>query len=193
MGERGLIMGLFLSLSLTLVWTILRLKDVKEAFPSVVFSFFGLFYTSVLLSHALLLDRLGREYIILLLLTVWGVDTFAYYTGRRIGRRRLAPVVSPGKTLEGAAGGLVGGILVSFTGGFLLLEDPSFSHLLVAGLGVGVVGQVGDLAESLYKRWAGVKDSSRLIPGHGGILDRIDSLLLTLPFFYYLHLFSGKM
>lgn len=192
-GERGLLLTIFFSLFLTFAWAVLRIKDVKEALPSVVFSFFGLFYISALLSYLLFLDRLGREYIIFLLILIWGIDTFAYYTGRRIGKRKLAPVISPSKTLEGAVGGFLGGVLISFVAGSMLLKASSPIYLLSAGAGVGLIGQMGDLAESLYKRWAGVKDSSHLIPGHGGILDRIDSLLLSIPFFYYLNLFFGKM
>lgn len=121
----------------------------------------------------------------------WATDTGAYAFGRMLGRHKLIPSVSPGKTVEGAIGGLVIAILGAWLYAEFLLEP--FARLTLMPLGligfaviVGIVGQVGDLAESLLKRDAGVKDSSKLLPGHGGILDRFDSLLFVLPVAYLL-------
>jgi phosphatidate cytidylyltransferase len=121
----------------------------------------------------------------------WATDTGAYTLGRMFGRHKLIPSVSPSKTVEGALGGLLFSILGTWLYVQFLLEP--FSQLSLAPLGilvfaivVGIVGQVGDLAESLLKREAGVKDSSKLLPGHGGILDRFDSLLFVLPVAYLL-------
>lgn len=112
-------------------------------------------------------------------------DTFAFFVGHAIGRRRLAPSISPGKTVEGALGGLAGGV----AGAFLvrLVGMPQLAPLHAAGLGLAVasMGIVGDLVESLLKRWAGAKDSGALFPGHGGMLDRLDSLLFGAPVLYY--------
>ncbi len=112
-------------------------------------------------------------------------DSFAFFVGHAIGRRRLAPGVSPGKSVEGAIGGLVGGVLGALAVCHLGL--PTLPDLHAAGLGlvVAAMGIVGDLDESLLKRWAGVKDSGTLFPGHGGMLDRLDSLLFGAPVLYY--------
>jgi phosphatidate cytidylyltransferase len=112
-------------------------------------------------------------------------DSLAFFVGHAIGRRRLAPGISPGKSVEGAIGGLVGGVLGALAVRSLGL--PAMPALHAAGLGAGVaaLGIVGDLDESLLKRWAGVKDSGTLFPGHGGMLDRLDSLLFGAPVLYY--------
>jgi phosphatidate cytidylyltransferase len=126
----------------------------------------------------------GRDALFLLMLTVVVSDTAQYYSGRAFGRRPLAPAISPKKTIEGAVGGFVfGGILLAVVGAWWL---PAVPVMLRAVLGVTVValGIAGDLFESMLKRSAGVKDSSALIPGHGGILDRIDALLFAAPVFY---------
>ena len=126
----------------------------------------------------------GRDALFLLMLTVIASDTAQYYTGRAFGRRRLAPAISPKKTVEGALGGLVFGALVCAVIGALWL--PVVPLALRAAIGVMIValGIAGDLFESMLKRSAGVKDSSSLIPGHGGILDRIDALLFAAPVYY---------
>jgi phosphatidate cytidylyltransferase len=126
----------------------------------------------------------GREALFLLMLTVMVSDTAQYYTGRALGRRLLAPAISPKKTVEGAIGGFVfGALLLAVAGGWWL---PGFPIGFRALLGVAIValGIAGDLFESMLKRSAGVKDSSALIPGHGGVLDRIDALLFAAPVYY---------
>ncbi len=126
----------------------------------------------------------GREAVLLLLLTVIASDTGQYYTGRLLGRHLLSPVISPKKTVEGAAGGFVAGTAVMALAGRYWL--PGVPPWLLPWLGVAIValGIAGDLFESLLKRTAGVKDSSTLIPGHGGMLDRIDALLFAAPAYY---------
>jgi phosphatidate cytidylyltransferase len=126
----------------------------------------------------------GREALLLLMLTVFVSDTAQYYTGRAIGRRRLAPGISPHKTVEGAAGGFVfGAVVLAGVGAWWL---PAVPVALRAALGAMVVavGIAGDLFESMLKRSVGLKDSSELIPGHGGILDRLDALLFAAPVYY---------
>jgi phosphatidate cytidylyltransferase len=126
----------------------------------------------------------GREALFLLMLTIAASDTAQYYTGRALGRRPLAATISPHKTVEGAAGGfLFGSLSMAVVGQWWL---PSVPLALRAAIGAAVVtaGIAGDLFESMLKRSAGVKDSSTLIPGHGGVLDRIDALLFAAPVYY---------
>jgi phosphatidate cytidylyltransferase len=122
--------------------------------------------------------------LLLLLAIVVVSDTAQYYTGRLLGRRPLAPAISPKKTREGAVGGLVGGSLISVILGRWWLPGAAPAACAALGLIVAAAGIVGDLFESQLKRGAGVKDSSTLIPGHGGVLDRIDSWLFAGPVFY---------
>ncbi len=110
---------------------------------------------------------------------------FAFFVGHAVGHRRLAPAVSPGKTVEGALGGLAGGVLGALVVRHLGLPDLPPLHAVGLGVAVAAMGIVGDLDESLLKRWAGVKDSGTLFPGHGGMLDRLDSLLFGAPVLYY--------
>jgi phosphatidate cytidylyltransferase len=126
----------------------------------------------------------GTSLIFYLLITLWVVDSAAYFTGMKFGRTPMAPKISPGKTMEGLAGGLAAGFAAGgILGPFLAGVDPLSGAAL--GILLGILGQLGDLSESLWKRSAGLKDSGGLIPGHGGLLDRIDSFLLTTPAFYY--------
>jgi len=128
----------------------------------------------------------GPLWLIVCLILIWSTDTFAYFTGRLLGKRPLAPLVSPKKTLEGFWGGLIGTILLA-TGSYFAHFLPSHSFgmgfWLVLTMGTILLSVIGDLFESLMKRLAGVKDSGKLLPGHGGILDRLDSLFAAVPFF----------
>src|SRR5207244_2657146 len=123
-----------------------------------------------------------REQILLLFAIIWSGDTAAYYGGRAFGRHRLAPKVSPKKTIEGAIAGLLGSIAAGVIGGVWFLGEP-WPELIWISAATAVTGQLGDLAESVIKRSAGVKDSSSILPGHGGILDRLDSLFFAAPVF----------
>jgi phosphatidate cytidylyltransferase len=126
----------------------------------------------------------GREALFLLMLTVFVSDTAQYYTGRAFGRRPLAPHISPKKTIEGAVGGFVfGALLLAIVGAYWLPVVPLPARILL-GCAIVALGVAGDLFESMLKRSAGVKDSSALIPGHGGVLDRIDALLFAAPVYY---------
>ena len=138
---------------------------------------------------ALILTRLGDaglQWVALAFLTTFATDTGAYAAGKAIGRRKLAPSVSPGKTWEGAAGGLLAAM--GAAAGLVHLLDGVESRVwpaLALGLAIGVAAQAGDLLESKLKRMAGAKNSGRLIPGHGGLLDRLDSLVPVFPLVYY--------
>jgi phosphatidate cytidylyltransferase len=127
----------------------------------------------------------GAFRVVLLLGIVMGADTFAYFVGKILGRHPLAPTLSPGKTLEGALGGLLGGAAGALAVRDLMAPALPLAHTLILGVLVAALGALGDLFESLLKRWAGVKDSGRLFPGHGGMLDRLDSLLFGAPLLYY--------
>jgi phosphatidate cytidylyltransferase len=192
--------------------------EISEALASVSGTFFGVFYVGWLLSHALSLrnfhgavtSRYGEETaaslgiagecgIFLMFFTLFIViwcDTGAYFGGRAYGRRKLAPAISPGKTIEGAIAGTFGGVLGGFVcKGIFDLFWPELSASIswiaagVLALLVSVAGSAGDLIESLLKRDAQVKDTGQLLPGTGGVLDRIDSSLLGLPVMYYSMLF----
>lgn len=125
----------------------------------------------------------GRAVVLLLLLVIVISDSAQYYTGRAFGRRPLSPAISPKKTVEGAIGGVVFGTLAMVLGGHYVFRSPLWV-LALLGAAISLLGIVGDLFESLLKRSAGVKDSSNLIPGHGGVLDRIDSWLFAAPVYY---------
>ncbi|RIV29359.1 phosphatidate cytidylyltransferase [Alicyclobacillaceae bacterium I2511] len=129
----------------------------------------------------------GWTWLVVYVLTIWATDTAAYFGGRWLHGPKLWPTISPNKTISGALIGLIGGTAVTLVIGGLLLEH--FGHwpqLLWLGLMTSFAGQVGDLVESAYKRATGTKDSGKLLPGHGGILDRVDSLLFAAPFALYL-------
>jgi phosphatidate cytidylyltransferase len=176
------------------VW--LRGVDGKPL-SAVAVTLFGVVYTGVMLSFGYALryypyaigDAAGAAVVLLPLLLTWASDTGAYFVGRAFGKRKLIPSVSPGKTVAGAVGAVVVTVLVCLAYSRFLLRPAAqlaFSPLgaLAFGLGISVVAQLGDLVESLLKREAGVKDSSRILPGHGGILDRFDSLFFVLPVAY---------
>lgn len=168
----------------------------------------GALYTGGTLAFAVLLRHLpdsggrdsqdpweGRLLVLFPLAVIWASDTAAYFTGRRFGRTGLAPRVSPGKTVEGGAGGVAAAVVVGAATGFVMRDVVSFPFSPVAGaligLLLGIAGQLGDLAESLLKREAGVKDSGTLLPGHGGVLDRFDALFLSMPLAYWLLSLAG--
>ena len=136
---------------------------------------------------ALVLLRLdaGLQWAALAFLVTFATDTSAYAVGRAIGRRKLAPSISPGKTWEGAVGGLVGAATASTALVALLDVESRLLPAAALGLGIGIAAQAGDLLESKVKRMAGAKDSGRLIPGHGGLFDRLDSLVPVFPLVYY--------
>lgn len=117
-------------------------------------------------------------------LLIWATDTLAYYTGKAIGKHKLAPAVSPKKTWEGSIGGAVGAVGVAVALKFTLIDFLAWPHTVVLALICGIISQLGDLAESRFKRAAGVKDSGTILPGHGGVLDRFDAMILAAPLVY---------
>ena len=131
----------------------------------------------------------GSELLMYVFLLVWAADTGAYFIGKKFGKNKLAPKVSPGKTIEGFLGGLISAMIIAFLGTiYFAVEADKIILFLVASLVVTLVSALGDLAESIFKRESGLKDSSNLLPGHGGILDRIDSLTAAVPIFALFYL-----
>lgn len=189
----------------------LLLKDLRSSLPVAAISYLGFVYIAVTLGEISLIGHgeNGRILVLVFLIVVWSGDIFAYYVGRSLGRNKLAPTISPKKTWEGAVASTVGAILLSVLlfryihgiGNVLVRLDafPSKSIMyadapiypvawwLAAcfGLCVNIAAQLGDLVESALKRGAGVKDSGTLLPGHGGVLDRIDAMLLAAPVLWF--------
>ena len=169
---------------------LLARMNLKQAFSGSALTILGIFYVGMLMGYLLLIRRLegGADLLMMLFVIIWANDIFAYLFGRTFGKHKLAPVVSPKKTVEGAIAGFVFGVLGSvlychfFVGQLTLIQGAA------AGAVVGVLGQIGDLCESILKRAANVKDSGTILPGHGGMLDRIDSLLFGAPAMYYFYL-----
>lgn len=173
-------------LALVSLW---RAGDPARRFRGVAEGFFGLAYIGYGMGCLWLLREsvpVGPAWVFLVLAATWAGDSAAYFAGSRFGRRRFAPTLSPNKTWAGAIGGLAGSLAGGCLAAPLFAGAVSLPVAAGVGLAVGVAGQLGDLFESLWKRAKGVKDSGRIIPGHGGLLDRIDSLLLGIPAGYHL-------
>lgn len=170
---------------LTLVY-LFRVQDMQQVSRDLSVSLLGIFYVPVLLAHAVLLRALpdGRNWVLLVLVLVMASDTMAYFIGMKFGRHRLYEKVSPKKTLEGSIGGLLGALLGAAISKVWFFSGLGWLDVAFVGLGAGAFSQLGDLVESLLKRSFGVKDSGALLPGHGGLLDRLDSLLFAFPLTY---------
>jgi phosphatidate cytidylyltransferase len=168
------------------VITLFTKRPMVEALPSAGISSSGLILVAFPLSFAVRLHGAGREGPVLLLFAmviIWVGDTAAYFVGRSIGKYKLAPHLSPQKTWEGTVASFVGSLLVAVV--FARYMTVPLRHLLSMAAVGNVAGQVGDLLESAYKRSAGIKDSGSILPGHGGVLDRIDALILAIPVVWY--------
>jgi phosphatidate cytidylyltransferase len=161
-------------------------RSLVEALPSVGISTSAFLLVAFPLSFAVLLHGehpFGPQYLLFALVLTWVADTTAYFVGRAIGKHPLAPHISPKKTWEGSVGSMVGSLVVGWA--FSYWIKMPLGHLLAMAAIGNVAGQMGDLLESAYKRSAGVKDSGGLLPGHGGVLDRIDALILCIPVIWY--------
>ena len=177
-----LLVGTMLGLLIVVLATRKPAPDVPAAAAAAVVP---VVYLAVPLALAAVIrDARGREVLLLGLLVVWISDTAQFYVGSTFGRRRLAPTISPKKSVEGAVGGFVAGVAAMVGIGRVWLPLVSLPVLAAAGAALVALGIAGDLFESLLKRSANVKDSSALIPGHGGVLDRIDALLFVIPGYY---------
>jgi phosphatidate cytidylyltransferase len=157
---------------------------LMERLNRLLFTLLGGFYIGYLFPQWVLLFRHphGRAWVLWVLLVIMAGDTVAYFVGRRYGTRKLAPEISPAKTVEGACGYVTGAVLAGLAGASFLLAQTSWPEVVGLSLAISVLGQLGDLFESLIKRVFAVKDSGHLLPGHGGLLDRVDSLIFPAVF-----------
>lgn len=180
---------LVLIVLLTLSYYMLNYRSYHDVFQSVGLFVTGIVYIALCLSHLVLLRHIGRAWVLFLLAVVFAGDTGAYYTGRCFGRRKLYPSVSPGKTVEGAIGGLAGSIAIGYVVKIHYLPWIDDWQAILMAATLGFAGQIGDLVESMIKRAVNVKDSGAILPGHGGILDRMDGVLFSAPVLFYEVLF----
>lgn len=173
-------------LTLVLLMFVYVFSYPKYRAEQVMAAFFGLVYVAVMLSFVLLTRNLeGGKYLVwLIFLCSWGCDTCAYCVGMLIGKHKMAPVLSPKKSVEGAVGGVAGAALLGVAYA-AATKGPMAEYAVICAVGA-LISMVGDLAASAIKRNQGIKDYGTLIPGHGGILDRFDSVIFTAPVIYYL-------
>lgn len=168
-----------------------RVRNIETAAAEVAFALLAFLYIPFLLMHLVLLRQTtyGVQWLFVIMLIVMTNDSAAYYTGSAFGKNRLYPLVSPKKSIEGAIGGLCGSLCGTLLAKYTFFPQLTLADAAITALVVGIVGQAGDLFESLLKRSFGVKDSGSIIPGHGGVLDRLDSIIFAAPVTYYYVLF----
>ncbi|MGH9572606.1 MAG: phosphatidate cytidylyltransferase [Candidatus Acidiferrales bacterium] len=168
-------------------------RPLHDALPAISVSSAGLLFIALPFSYLVRLDEIevrGRQLVLFTLCLVWAGDIVAFFVGRSIGRVKMAPALSPKKTWEGAAGNVIASLAVGY--GFAVWMHADVAVMLLIAALANIAGQMGDLLESSYKRGASVKDSSGLLPGHGGMLDRIDSLILAAPVVWILFQWLGE-
>jgi phosphatidate cytidylyltransferase len=146
----------------------------------------GIIYVPFLLSYQIKLREFGPEWIVYMDSCVWAADSLAYYMGKSMGKKKLYETVSPNKTMAGAYGSVIGAVFISIVFNFLLSLKLSILQAVVLGVIIGIVSIIGDLVESMFKRDSGIKDSGNIIPGHGGILDKIDGIVFVSPVLYWI-------
>lgn len=175
----------------SLIWLIFR-SPIEGASINWVWSLAGIIYIGWMLSHFIPLRGLedGRDWVFFAIFATFAADTTAFLIGKAWGKHSLVSKISPGKTWEGAMGGFLGAIIGGLILAAILPGIPIHWQIVLLGALIGIFSQLGDLSESMLKRSAGVKDSGRLIPGHGGILDRLDSIIFTVVVVYYYVLFN---
>lgn len=153
----------------------------------------GVFYIVFFMYHIVFIAHHSRynQLVWIIFIVAWATDTFAYFTGYFFGSRKLCPNISPKKTIEGAIGGILGSIIISGLFGYFV-APKIFVHCIIIGFAGSILGQLGDLTASIFKRYTGIKDYGKIMPGHGGVLDRFDSILFTAPAVYYYIVFFMK-
>jgi len=164
-----------------------RFKELTTVISHLSLILLGMFYIPLLLGHMILLHDYihGKAWIFFVMFLVMASDSCAYFSGISFGKHKLYPAISPNKSIEGAVGGLLGGVFAAWIVHLWFFPELTLLDCVFLGAGLGAVSQIGDLFESMLKRSYDVKDSGTLIPGHGGILDRLDSLLFAYPLAYY--------
>jgi len=183
--DRGYVSdGVILASAFLLVIRLFMKRDPSSALSDIAAPIVGIVYIPGLLSFQGQIRMIGPEWIIFLYATVWAADSVAYYIGKGIGRQKLYREVSPNKTVAGAVGSLIGGMAGAVLLQVFLIPRLGTAAALVIGMLIGIITLTGDLVESMFKRDAGVKDSGTIIPGHGGILDKIDGALFAGPLLY---------
>jgi phosphatidate cytidylyltransferase len=182
----------FLSFSLLFLF---RIRSISDTASEIAFTILGFLYIPFLLIHLVLLRQTpyGIQWLLVIMLIVMTNDSAAYYSGSAFGKHRLYEKVSPKKSIEGAIGGLCGSLCGTLLAKLTFFPQLTLVDAVVTAIVIGLTGQLGDLFESLLKRSFGVKDSGTLIPGHGGVLDRLDSILFAAPLAYYyvIYVFKG--
>jgi len=179
--------GMFSALLLIPASYVFSRKPLEDSLPSSAIAVLATTYVGMLGGSLIRLRNdfpVGSKLVYFLLLVVWLGDTGAYYIGRNFGRHKLSPRISPKKTIEGLAGGIVSSVITAVVVHFTFFREFPLHHAIIAGVLLSFAGVIGDLAESMWKRSADVKDSGTLIPGHGGFLDRFDSIFFTTPILY---------
>lgn len=172
---------------LTIITLVLIISKKNIDLGGVSLTIFGVLYIPFLLFHIYFLDK--GDYIWLIFIIAFGTDTFAYIAGNLFGRHKLCPKISPKKTIEGSIGGILGSIVLTILYSIYIGIDISW-HLILLSIIVSIMSQLGDLAASKIKRMAGIKDYGFIMPGHGGVLDRFDSIIICAPLiYYYVHYF----
>ena len=187
LGRSDLSLGLLaVNLLVNALISMFQFKSDRSVLQVVSGQLQGIIYIPLLLSFLILIRQgsSGMIWIFLLLAIVFAGDTSALYAGTYFGRHKISPAISPGKTIEGAIGGLGASLIAGIVGKSLFLPDLSWPISILFFIAAGIAGQVGDLFESELKRSSGIKDSSGILPGHGGILDRIDGILFAAPVAY---------
>jgi len=172
---------------LILLWGFFVYTDTEKYKSSAAYTLLGTFYLGIPLVYQIQIKQFenGPALLMTLYFLVWLGDSAAYFFGSIFGKHKLAPTISPNKTIEGAVFNIIFNVVGVYLGNYLFLHSLTTFHIVIIGLTTGLAGLVGDLIESLWKRCAGIKDSANLIPGHGGILDRLDSLVLSSPILYF--------
>jgi phosphatidate cytidylyltransferase len=180
-------MGMFVTLLIIPASYVFRSGDIEHALPSSAIAVLATMYVGMLAGSLIRLRNdfpVGPKLVFFLVLVVWLGDAGAYYTGKQFGRHKMSPRISPKKTIEGGVGGVITSVITAVVIHFTFFPQIPLVHAVVVGIVLSIAGMVGDLAESMWKRSAAVKDSGTLIPGHGGFLDRFDSVLFTTPILY---------
>src|SRR3990172_7529606 len=185
---QSLLLSVFFIMSVLMILRLFMVRNCQESLKTTSQLVLGIFYIpGFAVFIPLIMRDFGVPFILMLFASVWLADAMAYYVGKNFGKKKLYFEVSPNKTIEGAAGSVIGGCLAALII-YLLHSDMAISvtRVVFIGIIIGIVTIVGDLIESMFKRDAGVKDSSNMIPGHGGFLDKMDSFLLSGPILYIL-------